>query len=204
MEAWLQPWYYRQPQKIKIPKITSIIIPTVTTTITLVLILKTILITTWMTTSSVPPFPLPPTATLTIPLLEKNKNNVMPRFIGHLNWIILGVCKQKRSKLSLTWWSSSSSMMKKKMETKTDQRGKQQFDTSAVLVTKKPSGTVPNRIILCVFTQSGIVSSKDLVGKQQSAKQRLSRFISHPNGIVLRFFKQKTLYRRQEEREPCC
>jgi len=57
--------------KIKTPKITSIIIPTVTTTTTLVLILKTIMMTIWMATKSVSLFPLPPIATLTMSLLEE-------------------------------------------------------------------------------------------------------------------------------------
>jgi len=55
---------------ITIPKITSIIIPTVTTK-TLVLILKTIMMTIWMATKSVSLFPLPPIATLTMSLLEE-------------------------------------------------------------------------------------------------------------------------------------
>jgi len=56
-------------KEVKIPKITPIIIPTVTTTI--VLLLKTTMITIWMATKSVPPLPLPPIATLAMPLLEK-------------------------------------------------------------------------------------------------------------------------------------
>ena len=57
---------------ITILKTTLIIIPTIKTT-TLVLILKTTMIIIWMGTSLVPPFPLPPIATLIIPLLEKIK-----------------------------------------------------------------------------------------------------------------------------------
>jgi len=55
---------------ITIPKIRSIIIPTITIT-TLVLILKTTMITIRMVTSLVPLLPLPPIATLIMPLLEE-------------------------------------------------------------------------------------------------------------------------------------
>jgi len=54
----------------KNPETTTIIFPTVTTT-TLVLILKIKMITIWMATYIVPPFPLLPIAALTMSLLEK-------------------------------------------------------------------------------------------------------------------------------------
>merc|ERR1712238_584287 len=53
------------------PKKTPIIIPTATTTTTVVLILKTTMITLWMVTLLVPLLPLPPIATLIMPLLEE-------------------------------------------------------------------------------------------------------------------------------------
>ena len=55
--------------KTKNPKTTTIIIPTATTTV--VLILKTTMITLWMVTLLVPLLPLPPIATLIMPLLEE-------------------------------------------------------------------------------------------------------------------------------------
>ena len=77
-------------------------------------------------------------------------------------------------------------MVKRKMETKTDQQGKQQFDMSTVLVTKKPSGIVrpsfishPNRIILHVLKKSYnpvLLKTKEKLGPS---------FIYHPNGIVV-------------------
>merc|ERR1712238_435906 len=58
--------------KTKNPKKTQIIIPTATTTTTtVVLILKTTMITLWMVTLLVPLLPLPPIATLIMPLLEE-------------------------------------------------------------------------------------------------------------------------------------
>ena len=63
-------------------------------------------------------------------------------------------------------------MVKKKMETKINQPGKQQFDMSAVLVTKKSLG-----IFLSKMDQQR--------AKQHSKEQRLLSFISHPNESVL-------------------
>ena len=112
--------------------------------------------------------------------------------------------------------SSSSLMVKKKMEIKTDQRDKQLFGMSTLLVTKKFLGTfsltltllslkklkqrahqtvvkqntvLRTSALLIMKKSSGIVPLKDLVGK--SEKICLPRFISHSNGIVLRVFKRQ-------------
>ena len=65
---------------------TPIIIPAVTTTI--VLFLKTTMISIWMATKSVPPTPTPSDSNVDNTFLRRyNKNNVtfLPRFIGHPN-----------------------------------------------------------------------------------------------------------------------
>jgi len=53
-------------------------------------------------------------------------------------------------------------------------------------LTDKQSASLVTKKLL-----SGTVALKDLEGKQRSAKQRLPRFISHPNGIILRVFKRQ-------------
>ena len=82
-------------------------------------------------------------------------------------------------------------MVKRKMETKRDQRGKQQYHETA-----------HELCVLRVFNQHRSTSSwsKDLEGKEMETetdqqladtKQRLPSFISHLNGIVLRVLKRQ-------------
>ena len=164
----------------------------------------------------------------------------LPRFIGHPNGIVFCVFKQKRSKTSVLS-PPSVSIEKRKMETKTDQRGKQQLDMSAVLEHTSSSitrcGTIP-RVLKRKISTSSLASSSaaaatsivkrkmetktDQRGKQQfnmlavlvtnqyqstlsllkdleetetkkriAGAKRLPSFISHPNGMIPRVFKKQ-------------
>ena len=99
------------------------------------------------------------------------------------------VLNQKIATSSLASSSSAAAVatpkVERKMEIKTNQRGKQHFDMSVVLVTKKPSGIVlyfishPNGLVLRVLKNSynpALLETKMILGP---------RFIWHPNGIVL-------------------
>ena len=125
-----------------------------------------------------PPLPFPQIATLIMPLLEKNdKNNVMclPSFISHPNGIVLHGLKQKRRKYT-------ASKKRRSLVANNDERMRRRID----------EGTSVSSTTLVEFLNESILDiemkteNQRLAGvKERSMEQRLPRFISHPNGVVL-------------------